>query len=356
MADQTIHCQLAVHSLDSKPAYTALSYTWGGNTKEHPLVIDGVTVRITANLATALQRIAEDNSMIDVGWLWIDSICINQQDNYEKSSQVQKMRDICSRASKAVVWLGPADATSAEAMAMLEELGKEVWRSNDLLSPAQGDIFDEPARLWSAMKAIGQLFSRPWWTRAWVAQEHAMAKAGFFFCGSQLIHGNLLYTACASLKARSQIKKVVSFDNAEATSDSQWTAIPGSLSTAIAVLGVRYKRDRGHVSSLNGLLNHGIASRMQATDPRDLVFALLGMAGDAEELGIDVDYGQTCEEVYTAVATAYIGRGVLQQLGLCETFGRLSNLPSWVPDFSSFTLPENRTLSSGISSKSSERL
>ena len=93
-SDQFIHCRLTVHSLDFRPTYTALSYTWGIDATRYSLIIDGATLLITANLHVALQRIAEDNRVVDIVRLWIDGICINQNDDEEKSSQVQMMQSI----------------------------------------------------------------------------------------------------------------------------------------------------------------------------------------------------------------------------------------------------------------------
>lgn len=41
--------------------------------------------------------------------LWIDSICINQEDVEERNSQVKIMGDIYKNASTVVIWLGASD-------------------------------------------------------------------------------------------------------------------------------------------------------------------------------------------------------------------------------------------------------
>jgi hypothetical protein len=352
-AGQLIHCSLTIHSLDSEPTYSALSYAWGTDTKRYPLLVDDATLLITANLHAALQRIAEDNLVADVGHLWIDGICINQNDNAEKSSQVQRMQSIYLQAIRVVVWLGPADATSAEAITMLTELGEATWESEafDLTSPVQGPIFDDPIRLRNALRATEHLFSRSWWTRAWVSQEYTMAKEVVFFCGAGSIVGNVLFTACASLRARSKIEPVTVSDNPAEIDSNKWPVIGRHLDQAIAVLWLRFRREMGKIFTLEDLLSHAVYSRMQATDPKDLVFALLGMARDADELGVKIDYDSSCEEIYTAVAMAYIERGHLQTFGQCTSSGRLQGLPSWTPDFASLTKPPNRWTAHGITSR-----
>lgn len=77
---------------------------------------------------------------------------------------------------------------------------------------------------------------------------------------------------------------------------------------------------------------------LEASDPRDYIFALLGMSNDAADLHIAPDYSKSKAQVYTEVAIAFI-----KQLGLkvlaWSNFGispdKQCHLPSWVPDWSS---------------------
>jgi hypothetical protein len=41
----------------------------------------------------------------------IDSVCINQSDTFERSQQVQVMRQIYSKATSVVAWVDPFDRT-----------------------------------------------------------------------------------------------------------------------------------------------------------------------------------------------------------------------------------------------------
>src|SRR5437773_6109315 len=56
------------------------------------------------------QILCERRSLVKDRWIWIDSICIDQENSDEKTKQVQMMRDIYSRATRVVVHLAsPAD-------------------------------------------------------------------------------------------------------------------------------------------------------------------------------------------------------------------------------------------------------
>ena len=70
----------------------------------------------------------------------------------------------------------------------------------------------------------------------------------------------------------------------------------------------------------------------QATDLRDKVYAVLGLA-DPEVYGITVDYRLPVLDVYTRAARALIAKsGRLEILGACANPDRLHGLPSWVPN------------------------
>jgi hypothetical protein len=46
--------------------------------------------------------------------VWVDALCINQQDEVERAKQILRMKDIYSTARDTVVWLGPDEDGIAE--------------------------------------------------------------------------------------------------------------------------------------------------------------------------------------------------------------------------------------------------
>src|SRR5450432_926340 len=67
-------------NLNKAPPYVALSYTWGTNVAEHVIHIDGQKLTVSKNLHAALMALRLSRQ-----FLWIDAICINQQDLVERS-------------------------------------------------------------------------------------------------------------------------------------------------------------------------------------------------------------------------------------------------------------------------------
>ncbi|ORY03562.1 heterokaryon incompatibility protein-domain-containing protein, partial [Clohesyomyces aquaticus] len=80
-------------SLEENPSYSALSYVWGDAQIKRAILVDDRVVLVTKNLFSALINVHVPASRI-----WIDAICINQEDDDEKSWQVQLMREIYVQA------------------------------------------------------------------------------------------------------------------------------------------------------------------------------------------------------------------------------------------------------------------
>lgn len=149
-----VRCELSVHSLnhDNPPSYTALSYVWGppstmSGSADDTLVVNGEAIPARENLLLALRAFRRRE---DTTYLWVDAVCINQDDLEEKMTQIKLMGDIYSLAERTVIWLGPAEDDSDVAMDVLRDL--EV---KDFESPR----FEEKLGDW---KAIRLLLQRSW--------------------------------------------------------------------------------------------------------------------------------------------------------------------------------------------------
>ena len=88
-----------------RPEYTAISYRWGTDSGEgsKEILLNGVSCKV---LPTVYSILRARRSRIRKRYLWIDSICINQEDKREKAKQVQLMRHIYENCTKVIGWLG----------------------------------------------------------------------------------------------------------------------------------------------------------------------------------------------------------------------------------------------------------
>ena len=95
---------LESHHLASAPVFQTVSYTWGTQSLNESLLLDDTTaIPVTQSLALALPFLLRACSC---DYLWIDEICVNQEDLLERSHQVDLMGDIYRRASNVLIWLG----------------------------------------------------------------------------------------------------------------------------------------------------------------------------------------------------------------------------------------------------------
>ncbi|KAH6691099.1 heterokaryon incompatibility protein-domain-containing protein, partial [Leptodontidium sp. MPI-SDFR-AT-0119] len=144
-----IKCSVQPHSLNWNPAYEALSYTWGDPSDICPISINfnGRPRHISTNPEAALRalRYYEFPRV-----LRIDALCINQDDDAEKSRQVAMMGYIFESARTVVIWLGPKSEDSDFAMSIIAGLH---------------GVFDFDGISEEGWTALENLFSRAWFKR-----------------------------------------------------------------------------------------------------------------------------------------------------------------------------------------------
>jgi hypothetical protein len=153
-----IHCELFEYSLQDcgtgNHLYEALSYTWGGEQKPCYITIKEQILNITQNLYTALLRL-RGSSLERI--IWVDAICINQEDWKERGQQVQRMAKIYSKAARVLVWLGetaPNSDIALEAIRIAAEDKKIDSLTNEEIQ-----------------QAVLALLGREWFQRIWVSRN-----------------------------------------------------------------------------------------------------------------------------------------------------------------------------------------
>ncbi|SMR49445.1 unnamed protein product [Zymoseptoria tritici ST99CH_3D1] len=129
--------------------------------KAHKALIKKIWLR--TSLYMALRRLRLPTRPV---LLWIDFICIDQDNNKEKEEQVARMVDIYSRANRVVIWLGDEDARSRNAMQFIQDIVK--------VDSLDGLVADQKTiKSWGDLM---HLMQNPWFSRRWVIQEMAYAQ------------------------------------------------------------------------------------------------------------------------------------------------------------------------------------
>ncbi|KAF2136442.1 uncharacterized protein K452DRAFT_207187, partial [Aplosporella prunicola CBS 121167] len=102
-------CELTGAQYDKFPKYEALSYAWDAQVPEYPIYCEDKRLLITKNCDAALRCLRKSYTR---RLLWVDSICINQNDIAERNCQVPQMSTIYQCAQEVAVWLGESDECS----------------------------------------------------------------------------------------------------------------------------------------------------------------------------------------------------------------------------------------------------
>lgn len=321
-SDVLITIQNVVHSKSRVPTYEALSYAWGLNDKcVHIRVKEPEEVRslaVTSNLAEALQYLRYEQKSRT---LWIDAICVDQQNIEERGHQVSRMADIYRLASPVVVWLGPESASSAKAMTELSALGSTIrvdWATSKV-TPLSGEEYQAwRARPWLSdeenSESVKQLLDRLWFKRLWIWQEVRLARNGVeILCGDKTMQWETLRKAiwCLDLKRRPRNPKLYDL--------------------AFRVLNMCYYI--GALSSLEYILH--CTRYCNYSDPRDRIYAIMNLAHPWDVFGLEADYSKSTEEVFQNVVLSHLSTtGTLNLLRQCEISTiKAIKVPSWVPDW-----------------------
>lgn len=100
-AEDDVKCVLEVVPSVRAVKYSALSYRWGDPDVTESIYLQGEPFEVTTNLVAALRHFRHSGTK---ELMWIDAICINQEDDEERSAQVSFMGEIYRRASVVNVW------------------------------------------------------------------------------------------------------------------------------------------------------------------------------------------------------------------------------------------------------------
>lgn len=267
----------------------------------------------------------------EVRIVWIDQICINQDDLEERSQQVQLMRDIYQTASRVLIWLGDYENDSSDALSFLPRLSKvlaahlEEKISTDSLTSISLPIISD--KIWVA---VGHLFQRPWFRRVWTAQEAIMSRNSVLLCGESQLPWNILLSAIDVLwHHHALLVEILNRVPRDQVLGINWAP---SQVTAIKQTRAGYYQDTEKNSFLEIL---SAFANCEATNPRDKIFALLGVLPDAERLCFEApDYTKTVEQVYIDTAQSFIQQNSLEIILYSGACKQILRLPSWVPDWS----------------------
>jgi hypothetical protein len=237
--------------------------------------------------------------------LWIDAICVNQQDIEERSAQVRLMRNIFAKCERALVWLGDMPDDVGRGVRLIEHIaarwdGKLVSDSSPAEFRIMLDAMGFPDFEIKGLLAMDAILSSPWFRRKWVIQEVAVPQHVTVICSSHEVDWDVFDQAVRFICELGYVHAWNVFDMAKEFA-SRLLFVHSAQASATHIRSFITRREEfqnGSRKSLFDLLYDCILS--DATDPRDHVFALLGLvnSGSTEVATWQPDYGLSSLEVF----------------------------------------------------------
>jgi hypothetical protein len=315
-------------------------------------------MQVTANLHDGLKMLSSGR-LERPKHVWIDALCIDQENIAERNEQVKNMSNIYKAAQGAIIWLGEEDEFCEDAFAVIEsiaEIPEEVWKTVSYTGfyhpeDCYRKLGIKPLSFHNWLGFLG-FISRSWFRRAWVVQELALARSATVVCGKRVVPWLKISKTLNFIKStrwyhhldtgkmryirelirdpgryKDFLQRKASFDLTPVYLDRTRKAMQGkgsSLSTKLRML----------------LETHRLSN---ATDPRDKIFAFLGVADKEQQpfTGahnyITPDYGNTVQKVFSdtsrSILLSYSNLTLLSHVQDASST-KIPELPSWTPDYS----------------------
>ncbi|KAF4631975.1 hypothetical protein G7Y89_g6151 [Cudoniella acicularis] len=346
-----IHCQLKRVLLTDTVVYEAVSYAWGDPNNTKTVLVEGIEMQVPCNLETCLQHLRKPNEALQ---LWVDALCINQQDLREKECQIGMMGEIFRRCTSAYIWLGvPTTIESSSKFHLeLKEISKETIKHQidpfTIIYHFAGNqhlhelscFRSEPSkehflfcedrtfkRIWESFKDALQ---KPWWSRFWCVQECLLPSSAVVVLGQwrvpwktlkicQMNYERHITSCCAELSGLMPVEYIFYPD---------MTVVKAQL-------------DSSHMSCIFSDISSNLDLLLRSfrykacQDPRDKVYGILGLIDRSKYFDLVIDYSLSTTVVYINAMSAMLldGSGDLRCLTGLGFNSHEYDLPSWVRNF-----------------------
>jgi Heterokaryon incompatibility protein (HET) len=324
--------QLGHHSIDyGVPSYTALSYVWGDQTSVSKLqILPNSSKFITSNLACALRNLRSPD--IDV-FLWVDAICINQEDSTEKARQVSRMRDVYAIASEVVAFLGDKHHNQISDLHLLARVTEDdgAALNNALPKLKQLTNYLRPRDQDVQSGGLFDLLRRPWFSRIWVVQEALVARKFSFRCGTACIVASKLAEVLSQKDPPDGKQFELSKMEQQVVKD-MYNSIGLIRNISSREFGASHTKQKADLLELLWFYRG-----YQATKARDHLFALLGLSNASYNPLLSPDYTASLETIVFRYARYFVesSKDPLRLLYSARGISSDNRFASWIPDWMS---------------------
>ncbi|KAK3352890.1 heterokaryon incompatibility protein-domain-containing protein [Lasiosphaeria hispida] len=370
---------LQIYPLDEIPDFYAVSYMWGSSDRVSNLDISedegelGGHIPITKSCQNVLTSLAPGGK--EPRYLWIDAVCINQEDSTEKETQIPLMGDIYRGASHVLAF--PDGDTTLPMGDFIRRLSYELFREKDTRPKSAAPRVTQWAKTipsprggvlsgllnWAALSYLrdgwniplqsGWLDRKSWialrgilqnqyWRRAWIVQEIVLARSLILVYGNNTFTWDHLSLISQLLTSNPMIPAILS---REANGKPIWDlhhTLPRYTPMINQLKGLEHESRRLPVSELLNLVSR---LEIHATQARDRIYSLLALSSDANAVAHKPTYNsQTPSWAISARATVHsLRHGHIHLLllsGLAYDYPEPGGSePSWTPNLSRWREP-----------------
>ncbi|KAF2025423.1 HET-domain-containing protein [Setomelanomma holmii] len=355
--------------------FNALSYVWGDVADPACISMDGASFWVTRNLFDALKCLRQRD---EARTFWIDAICINQTDPDEKKSQIALMRRIYRQAEQVIAFVPQTQEDTESFNTLVGEIlqadkkCREVVESGVIprqlvAEQVEGDKYEEvaggessapgfevrnlplqpngtciedydiPAEDDPAWWAWRRFFASPYFRRIWILQEYALAGDLYIHVGSGQIKADVIMMVMQIVEHKSRLLNANYLGRGENSELARaaslgWMGLERMTMERVFLRHDLYGVGKKIEHKLIDLLAN--TNLFDATDPRDKVYGLMGLAADGADFTDLIEYqpSVTHANVFLRFAKRLIEKGyLLQILRMACQAPAGTQLPSWVP-------------------------
>lgn len=340
-----LKCSLHTARID-EIEYESVSYVWGADERDHDIICDGRILKITPNLHRVLRRVRLQGSPRT---LWADSICINQEDLFEKGRQVTLMGRIYRHANRVLMCMNPSgEEHGPGVVALLEymcgEIDSTLLQINERVEEMKRDGEWEPQRSpwdWFPFSnadapimsdprwaSVNVLVEQEWFSRGWVVREAGLTRQGLVIWGdTQFAWHDLMRVLIWRHRRAGKAINIPAEDRFR-------SHLEAYEAQNLDIICTFYQEGSWKACSLLDYIHFARALKLK--DPRDRIYAFIDLAKDStRQLRIVPNYNELSSKIYHDFAMDYVSTvgdvDILRYVKHDEQSVRLTNM-TWAPD------------------------
>ncbi|KAL6365168.1 hypothetical protein LRP88_01150 [Fusarium phalaenopsidis] len=295
-----VHLSLETYNDGNFPDYEAVSYTWGGeggdDTLRHPIYIgEHWDVLLQTRNCCAMLRYLRPSRGIQM--VWVDAICINQEDMQERGDQIAKMGQLFTGCFQVFLWLGDDIVFKKPGVYPPRLPLHELENLEELQLPTK----TEPVN-------IRSLFERRYFSRVWIIQELILPPRIAMPIGDKIFW--------ADPSTPTHFERLSGLDWQWEKTRAPWFQ----------------HATRGSVMQENLPEFMALTWKSQSSDIRDKVYGVMGLFSMKESIQIRPDYGISLQHLLIGFFAHFIiSRGIPELLFNAAGASTEAGMPSWMP-------------------------